>query len=825
MNITIARPRCTRPVYAVVSDGPNKSKFLDWPISIVTQRGAGNDRGVEYQGESLEIVGESCTILIHFYEGDSHDVIGTIVLPAERLRRLSNSETQKIWMVIGDKFINERPTRAEANKYFDRLIRDSEDESSEAIRLPVLFSNDFKWIKDLTEASPVDRPRRLSSGFRRTSSDTFRHYGESTAADPSSPQTLARMVDETEASASRQHVVAKTVYRARNQSIARYSEFSQGVTALLCFHAWVAHTLDEKHALQVDQLARELKEKQDELETQEKQHAERIRRAVSRATGRHTELLALWKDRILATFAQDEGRWIRDMFMSWRRESSMDVNSHHGAIVRRWVLLVEMVCQAATKNGSIVSRLKRFAAKFSQPNLQVALMVQVSFRSWASLCARRQRIICGIDVFSSTHLRKTNAMQARHCLSAWRRALQAAREAKELEKEREAIGLARQRRVESIRRIFAQRDESLVAHGFTAWCSATKDLKIVKTTESANESRDAARREVERAMVDNQALADRLASVEREMKAAQQMFESTIEFRDQQYKLLHDAYQDEQKQLQLLKTADAALEDLRRTSTSDALLLQNNIDELSAALKDANLEKAIALTTASEIEAELENVLKEDAAQRLLMKDLEKRLDRQKRQHMLFKQESKNNLAEKDLQIAKLNCLREKETMSAQQRLHKGVIQSRTLQKKLVAVSNNELQVARLETLDTVKTQLERKIAVLEKERRRTVQINMHKSREVGSMRQEYDAMKALLERTMSKPTRKALPTPPRAKIRRKIEEMSPKEEEEYETLKEHMKILEHENEVLAFECGREEIMQKFKVQEMEMMQAELKKE
>jgi len=152
MNITIARPRVAKSVTAIVTDGANKTKYTDFPITLVTHR----------NGENMDFI-----LLVHFFTVEE-EFVGTIVLPGDRLQSLSTEQgtqgTQKIWMTIGNRNYDVCPPRAEASKYFDRLI-DEEEVDQKSIKLPIFFSvDDCNTVK---EGAVLDNVKGRGTPTRR----------------------------------------------------------------------------------------------------------------------------------------------------------------------------------------------------------------------------------------------------------------------------------------------------------------------------------------------------------------------------------------------------------------------------------------------------------------------------------------------------------------------------------------------------------------------------------------------------------------------------------------------------------------------------------
>jgi len=227
----------------------------------------------------------------------------------------------------------------------------------------------------------------------------------------------------------------------------------------------------------------------------------------------------------------------------------------------------------------------------------------------------------------------------------------------------------------------------------------------------------------------------------------------------------------------------------------------------------------LAETRLEGLETELEDCARERGADQSAIQDLEKRLDRQKRQTCLLRQEHKATVAQKDLQISSLHTAQENEKRLTQLRLQKGKVQSRVLQKKLETnVVSNDSEVARLDEMSNVKSQLERKIAILEKDQRRTNAMYIQKTKDMTTLQREHDALKKQVERATPKKKRF---TPQK---RKNGEDLDEEEEEEFEKLREELEGIERENEILLFECERDEVTQQLVTREMDILRDEIRR-
>jgi len=811
MNITIARPRCTRPVYAVVFDGVNRNRHHDWPISLSTPRG----------GDNLGF-----TLLVHFFangkKGDLDEVIGTIVLPLERLfgllgAQLSEPITQKLWMSIGDKFVNDLPSRSEANKYFDRLI--SEDDTSDAIRLPIFYSNDFKWLKEADgvhgqRRSTPSNSRRVQNTDRFTEKNDGGNFTPHLRTSPQKPPSKSAFEPLEDSIATKTYT-----NRSRNQIILRYCELMHGILVLRCFQAWAYFWLEEKRGLQAMQLFSELETKQSLLGEQEKEHEVAVRTAVQNGIRRHSEVLNLWKQAAMKNFVQEEKQWLRDVFTVWKRETALHVYSYQGTILWRWAKLVQVAFQDHFIRLISASslRLKDNVRRYTKRAHRNALIVRVCFRLWEGIKTRRGQVLLAVRSVALKLHRKTNSICSFQAFLAWREFVEEQRTSRDLEKEKLNIKKARRTRAEYFRAMLDNQETICLRHIVSGWHAWQRHNKLTRAMEKMTEDCEEARKEAGAHKLETGDLKEKLEVIEKEMNTSLESFNATVASQDESHKTLFAMYEKAQKELEGLRGTDDALEVLRKTSTAETFQYQESLAESRAALEEANLEKEKLLYRITEAELELESEMQEEVSSRQTVKELLKKLERQNRKYIVLKQQTTNSLAEKDAEIAKLNVLREKENISAQQRLQKGAHHSRTLQKKLSSASNNAFYESRLEMAENLRQEADRKLAIADRELRRIQQLNATRTKEVEALKKECEETKALLEKSKEK-----IDPMNKARMRKKAEELTQKEEDELAKIKLELEVVTRENEGLKLDCGREEFLQKLKQKEIELISAEM---
>jgi len=615
------------------------------------------------------------------------------------------------------------------------------------------------------------------------------------------------------------------LYRTRNQSIIRIYELMQGVLILRCFHAWSAFWLEEKRGLQAMQLFHELETKHAALEKAEQEHEIEVKDAEESATYRYRELIFRWKSYLCNKMQTDTQEWMHRLFHIWKRKTMNEEFSPYTTILWRWSRVVQAVYHNYFMDLStaISGRLRTCALKMTRGGVGQLPLLKVCFRSW-ELLRRRLYRRTAVQAVATRLFGKTSTVILHRLFTTWKKEMLENKLIREEEREKRDRIVARTDRVNFLHQHFNEKDFTLLRHILLVWIRYHKNMKNAQMIEKLTEECEEAKRQVTGSSTEAQSLRLKLGTVEQESTTAQKKYDSTLGFRDQEYKLLQTQFEASQEALKELQGTAEELEELKQSVANERLQNEIHLSELSGDLDEAKLEKIRLEERIMEMETEMEREESEETNSKQMVKDLNKQIERQNRKFQILKQEQKNLLTEKETEIEKLKQEREKENVVAQQKLQKITSENKLARKKLTTINNNAQETAaksKLETLESVKVNLERKLTVAEKDCKRYQLMHSVKVKENAALTVEKDELQLALDKLNQKFT--VFETNTKIKLaKRKAEEAQPKEEEEYKKLQKELSVINQRNDMIELDCHRREIWSKLKEREIKLMNEEL---